>query len=877
MGGPTSSAWLTGEERFRQLVESAPLGILICDAAGDLTTINRKALDLMGSEFPGFSRSVNLLSFPPLIEAGIAGDVAACLSTGEPVVNERRCVSQSKGEIFLRYDLAPVPDADGMVGMQGIIEDVTDRKRSEVALQQREEQFLALAEAASAAICILQDGRFQYTNPAMESITGYSKEALQSIDFRSLVHADSLESVKESYDGWLGGDDVEASYELKGIRKDGEVRWAYVNRKTIDYGGRPALLLSGIDITERKRAEESLRLNGETYRKLVEEIGEWICEVDENFICTYSSPRVADVLGYAPRDIVGRSAFDFMPPSEVRRVMTLARSRSDITKGFNLVECTLLRKDGRLITVEISGTPIFDSKGAVICNRGVIRDVSARKQAENALLESEERLRLCIATAHLGTLDWDPVSDRHVWSPEIYEIFGLPSETRLTLGQVTSMVYPGDRLDDVFAAGMDPAGNGEFAMEYRIIRASDGDIRWVHQSMRVIFKGEGEARHAVRVLGVVQDITGHKQAEAALRESEEKFRALAETTRAGILLYRNEWFIYVNPVLVEISGYPREELLRMKFWDLVHPDHREVIRDRGLARQRGQAVPSHYEAKIITRDGTEKWLEFSAGLINYDGEPAGIATLYDITERKRAEEAVAEAKATAELYLDLMGHDINNMNQISMGFMEMARHRMEVAGKLTMDDVYLVDKAIESVRNSSHLIRNVRKLQRAKLGLYEPEVLDLGKMLRGVADKHRDVPGRHVRIDCELKTGCYVKANELLEDVFINLVGNAIKHSRGPLDINIRLEETHIGDLACWKVVIDDNGPGIPDGQKETLFNRLNLSVSRARGKGFGLCLIKLLIDGYGGEFWVEDRVPGDHTKGARFVVVLPVVTAGKP
>jgi PAS domain S-box-containing protein len=360
----------------------------------------------------------------------------------------------------------------------------------------------------------------------------------------------------------------------------------------------------------------ALRESEERYRNLVEEIGEWICEVDENFVCTYSSPRVRDILGYEPAEVVGRRAFDFMPPGEIERVMPLIGSGFDMSEGFSLFECTLLRKDGSPINIEISGKPVYDARGKVTCNRGVIRDVSERTRAE-----------------------------------------------------------------------------------------------------------------------------------AALRESEEKFRALAETTPAGIVLYRGERFIYVSPVLEEISGYKRKELLDKKFWDLVHPDDRDTVRDRGLARQRGQPVPYHYEARILARDGEEKWMEFSAGLINYAGEPAGIATLYDITERKLVEEAPAEAKATAELYLDLMGHDINNMNQISLDFMEMARHKMEIEGKLTMDDVYLVDKAIESVRNSSNLIRNVRKLQQAKLGVYGPEVTDLGKMLIEVAAQHEDIPGQQVSIN----------------------------------------------------------------------------------------------------------------------------------
>jgi signal transduction histidine kinase len=168
-------------------------------------------------------------------------------------------------------------------------------------------------------------------------------------------------------------------------------------------------------------------------------------------------------------------------------------------------------------------------------------------------------------------------------------------------------------------------------------------------------------------------------------------------------------------------------------------------------------------------------------------------------------------------------------------------------------------------------------LQWARQGKYEPEVLDLGEVLKDVIVQHGNVPDRDVMIRCDADHGCYVKANCLLKDVFINLLGNAIKHSDGPLDINIRVSKGQADGREYWMVVVEDNGPGIPDSQKTTLFDRLSLSVSRARGKGFGLCLIKLLIDGYRGEFWVEDRVAGDHKKGARFVVMLPAVTSGKP
>jgi signal transduction histidine kinase len=248
----------------------------------------------------------------------------------------------------------------------------------------------------------------------------------------------------------------------------------------------------------------------------------------------------------------------------------------------------------------------------------------------------------------------------------------------------------------------------------------------------------------------------------------------------------------------------------------------------------------------------------------------GIST--DITERKQAEEALRESKAQAELYVDLMGHDINNMNQISMGFLELAHNIIEMNGKLGEDNIVLLEKAMGALMDSSQLIDNVRKLQREKMGLYEPEVIDVGAMVQDAIKQFHSVPGRYINITSNTTDRCVVRANSLLKDVFVNLIGNAVKHSRGDLTVNVRMSRVTDSGKAYCRVAVEDDGPGIPDQLKETLFDRLNLTSTRAKGKGFGLCLIKMLVDDFHGKFWVEDRVKGDHAKGARFVVMLPAV-----
>ena len=135
-----------------------------------------------------------------------------------------------------------------------------------------------------------------------------------------------------------------------------------------------------------------------------------------------------------------------------------------------------------------------------------------------------------------------------------------------------------------------------------------------------------------------------RASEQALRESEEKFRTLAETTDCAIFVWR-EGLIYVNPALTTITGYTRDELLVLTAWEgIIHPEDRERVRDNGRARLRGESVPRNYEFRIRTKGGEERWVDFTAGTIRYNGEPAVLGTAFDVTDRKRAEQALRESE-----------------------------------------------------------------------------------------------------------------------------------------------------------------------------------------------------------------------------------------
>lgn len=174
-------------------------------------------------------------------------------------------------------------------------------------------------------------------------------------------------------------------------------------------------------------------------------------------------------------------------------------------------------------------------------------------------------------------------------------------------------------------------------------------IYWksIHDKKEKILLQNEIQKHVFRIQEEKKKLT---EILASLKESEEKFKALTEATNAGIFIYKGTKFVYANPAVEKITGYSIQEFLRLNFWEIVHPDHREMVKERGLARIRGEYVPPSYEFKIIRKDGTVRWIEFSASHIMYEGKPAGLGTAIDITEKV---EAMEKMKAAMHSYRDL--------------------------------------------------------------------------------------------------------------------------------------------------------------------------------------------------------------------------------
>lgn len=308
----------------------------------------------------------------------------------------------------------------------------------------------------------------------------------------------------------------------------------------------------------------------------------------------------------------------------------------------------------------------------------------------------------------------DRTVDQAFWMTEGGRIFYVNDAACRSLG------YTREELLTLAIPDIDPIFQEErFAEHWRDIRekgyatfetlhrAKDGRVYPVEiRANYVVFDGR-EYNCAFAT-----DISERKRAESELRESEEKFRVLAETSPAAICVYQDDDLAYLNTAMTRLTGYSEHELLNMKFWEWIHEDYRGAARERSRAIQRGEPVPSRYEIKILTKEGAEKWLLISTGRIDYRGRESGIVTMFDITDLKRMDEELRHAyddlerqvlERTAELRRakELLEEEISVRNRTERVIMARLR-LLELAATHSQDELLeaTIDEA-ESLTGSS--------------------------------------------------------------------------------------------------------------------------------------------------------------------------------
>ena len=505
-------------------------------------------------------------------------------------------------------------------------------------------------------------------------------------------------------------------------------------------------------------------------------------------------------------------------------------------------------------------------------NESLKVEILERNNIEKALRKSRAILARAQSISHVGNWAWDLKTNGQEWSDEVFRIFGhQPGDLQPTLDWLISRVHPDDREHVLRTVEESRREKKLFNIDYRIV-LPDGSTRYVN-SVADKFRMDQDNR-PLWLYGIIQDVTDRKRVEDERLRLADRVILLLDSTGEGIYgIDMSGRCTFINRSAAKMLGYAPEDVIGKNTHELFHHSRKdgspypegECTNVRTMMDGHGYRISDEV---FWRRDGTSFPVEYSSYPVIDNGIIRGSVVVFDnITERKLTEEALLESKVQAELYVDIMAHDINNIDQAIMGYLEIALETLSMSGEQSQ----LIEVPIALVKSSSRLIENVKKLQRLKAGEVPPEKMDLGKVLSEVKEEYSIVPGRMVEINYQPVTGYMVFANELLKDVFSNIVGNSIKHSTGPLTINVVVSRIEENSRKYYRVDIEDNGPGISDGLKKKLFMEIRKDTIKAQRRGLGLQLVNLLVHIFEGKVWAEDRVRGDHTKGSRFIVMLPV------
>jgi PAS domain S-box-containing protein len=512
--------------------------------------------------------------------------------------------------------------------------DITERKQVEEALRETNEYMENLFNYANAPI-IVWDPTLVITrfNHAFEHLSGYDAEEVTGKKIDALFPKEKIDSSLNLIRKAISGERWE-TVEIEIQRKDGDSRivlWNSANILDTEGKGVVATIAQGYDITERKRVEEaSFRL-----ATLVESADDAIIGKDMNGIITSWNAGAEKLFGYSANESVGRSITQIVPQDRlIEEVQLLDAIRRTVrSQHFETVRLT---KDGQLINVSVTSSPIKDAAGNLVGVSKVVRDITERKQVEAALKLSEERFRIAAETSNDVVYEWD-LKQEVKWFGKIDEMLGYaPGEFPRTLDGLGASVHPEDWVRVMAAVQAHLEGRAPYAEDYRVLM-KDGTFRWWSARGAVARTPDGKP---VRWVGTVTDITERKLTEEALSNAELKFRTIFDKASDGMLLAENgsSTFYIANNKICEMLRYTQKELLKIGLSDIhLKKDLPFVIKqfDRLMKNEISLAA----DIPIVRKDGSIFYADINASPVNLGGKDYLIGVFRDITERKQLEVA----------------------------------------------------------------------------------------------------------------------------------------------------------------------------------------------------------------------------------------------
>ncbi len=711
--------------------------------------------------------------------------------------------------------------------------------------------------------------------PAAKSLTGQVIKKQKSLllkkdEILRLVNIDEIELIGTMAEAWVG-----VPLKIGGKVSGAMVVQSYDNPQAYNQTDLELLEMIASQMSiciERKRAEEALRKSEEQYRLIVENASDGI-EISQQDRIIFSNSRFAEMLGYTVEELKNIPFSRIFTEQATRELYERQAKRIAGIPVPNHYETTFQKKDGTVIDVGVT-YEIIDYQGEP-ATFGIIRDITERKRAEEALKSNFAILRLAGESAKFGGWSVNLTENRVIWSDEVAAIHEMPAGYSPSVDESIRFYAPEwrDKIAKVFN---DCAQKGIPYDEVMEIITANGKRVWVRTIGEAFIDDSGKI---VKVQGSLQDITKQKQAEEQIRYQAN----LLQNVPDAIIASDENGFIKVwNPAAEKIYGWKAEEVIGKKFHEIIKPEYRYQSREEVFEKIKADGV---WSGEIVHRrkDGEPLSVLSTISILkDAAGNQVGLVSVnHDITEQKRMEEALsaAEAQLRQTQKMEALGqlasgiaHDFNNLLGIIMGHASLLK-----MGKQSPEKVQHSVETIErTARRGADLVKQLLTLARKSEPVTAP--VYLSEMIAETVKLLNEIFPRTVVIQTEIQSSLpYILADvSQIHQVLMNLCLNArdAMPQGGTLRIGAKrmageeLRQRH-ADATVSEYVelsVSDSGIGMDEATIERIFDPFFTTKAPGKGTGLGLTTVHSIVRNHNGFIEVQSE-PG---VGTTFAVYLP-------
>jgi PAS domain S-box-containing protein len=516
------------------------------------------------------------------------------------------------------------------------------RRTADQEVIRREEWFRALIENSSDGITILNsDGTIRYESPSIERILGYKPEELIGKNVLEFVHPDDVQNVISTFNDSLAEDTGQIPFlEVHFLHKDGS--WHVlegVGKNLLDDPVVNGIVVNYRDVTERQLSQEALRESEEKFRAIFHESAIGKALVDIKGKPFELNAALQNMLGYNLEELRDITASTYLYADEAMHDAELFRELVKGKRDYYNIEKRYIRKDGEIVWAHQHLTLLRDAQNRPRFIIVMIEDITERKKAEETARRSNAYFRSLIENSLDGIMILNADGTIRYQSPSYERILGLTAEERIG-ASFLARIHPDDapRVVDTFAQSLENGGS----ITYAEVRAQHKDGSW--RDVEAVGNNLLDDPDVQGIVVNIRDVTERKQAENALRESEAKFRSFVEQMNDGYGVVQDSQIVFANARIAAMFGYTQDEVISKGIHRFLPPETVWKLLETHAKRRRGEKVPQQYETVLTRKDGTSYPIEFSTRLIEYAGRPATSVVVRDITERKKAEDALRESE-----------------------------------------------------------------------------------------------------------------------------------------------------------------------------------------------------------------------------------------